>query len=91
MDHMHIPGTEPSSVILPSKVVEKKSDNPKLPKQAKAKKDGVIKPQNYDFNQFKHWKNWCSQNATNQPKSTKELGHMCPLELSSPPAVTLTK
>ena len=25
---------------------------PKRPKQAKAKRDGVIKPQNYNFNQF---------------------------------------
>ena len=30
-------------------------------------------------------------NATNQPKSTVELGYMCPRGLSGPPAVTLTK
>ena len=30
-------------------------------------------------------------NATNQPKSTVELGYMCTRELSGPPAVTLTK
>ena len=28
---------------------------------------------------------------TNQPKSTVELGYMCPRGLSGPPAVTLTK
>ena len=41
MDHMHISGTEPSSVIL-----SQKSDAPKVPKQAKAKRDCVINPQN---------------------------------------------
>ena len=30
-------------------------------------------------------------NGTNQPKSTVELGYMCPLGLTGPPAVTLTK
>ena len=30
-------------------------------------------------------------NATNQPKSTVELGYMCPRGLSGPPAVTLAK
>ena len=30
-------------------------------------------------------------NATNQPKSTVELGNMCPRGLFGPPAVTLTK
>ena len=30
-------------------------------------------------------------NATNQPKSTVELGYMCPRGLLGPPAVTLTK
>ena len=29
-----------------------KSDDPKVPKQAEAKRDGVINPQNYNFNQF---------------------------------------
>ena len=27
----------------------------------------------------------------NQPKSTVELGYMCPRELAGPPAMTLTK
>ena len=30
-------------------------------------------------------------NAKNQPKSTVELGYMCPRGLTGPPAVTLTK
>ena len=30
-------------------------------------------------------------NATDQPKSTVELGYMCPRGLSGPPAVTLTQ
>ena len=29
--------------------------------------------------------------ATNQPKSTVELGYMCPRGLLGPPAVTLTE
>ena len=29
-----------------------KMDDPKVPKQAEAKRDGVINPQNYNFNQF---------------------------------------
>ena len=54
MDHMRISGTEPSSVILlPYKVVQMlKSDVPKMPNQAKAKRDGVINPNNYNFSQF---------------------------------------
>ena len=60
-------------------------------KQAEAKRNGVINPQNYNFHQFKHGKCLCSQNATNQPKMTLELGNMCPEGLPGPPAVTLTK
>ena len=54
MDHMRISGTEPSSVILSQTVKFKKlkSDDQKLPKQAEAKKDGVINPQNYNLKQF---------------------------------------
>ena len=29
---------------------------PKVPKQAEAKRDGVMYPQNYNFNQFSHGK-----------------------------------
>ena len=43
------------------------NDGQKVPKQAEAKRDGVINPQNYNFNQFLYGKFWCSQNATNQP------------------------
>ena len=68
-----------------------KSNDQKVPKQAEAIRDGVINPQNYNFNKFKHGKFWCSSNATNQPKSTVELGYMCPRGLTGPPAVTLTK
>ena len=51
---MRISGTEPSSVILNQtmKFNSLKSDVQKVPKQAEAKRDGVINPQNYDFDQF---------------------------------------
>ena len=51
---MRISGTEPSSVILlPNKVVPMlKSDVSEVPNQAKAKRDGVINPKNYNFSQF---------------------------------------
>ena len=54
MDHMRISGSEPSSVTLRKTLQFKKlkSDAPKVPKQAKAKRDGVINPQNYHFNKF---------------------------------------
>ena len=93
MDHMHISGIEPSSVILSQRKYLKRLKNnvPKVPKEAKAKRDGVINPQNYNFYQFQHSKVRYSQNATNQPKSTVELGYMCPRGLLGPPAVTLTK
>ena len=51
---MRISGTEPLSVILSQteKYQKMKSDIPKVPKQYKAKRDGVINPQNYNFSQF---------------------------------------
>ena len=54
MDHMRISGTEPSSLILSQtmKFKKLKSDDPKVPKPAEAKRDGVINPQNYNFKQF---------------------------------------
>ena len=54
MDHMRISDTEPSSVILSQimKFKKLKSDDPKVSKQAEAKRDGVITPQNYNFSQF---------------------------------------
>ena len=54
MDHLHISGTEPSSVILSQTCCIKKlkSNDRKLPKQAEVKRDGVINPQNYNLNEF---------------------------------------
>ena len=90
---MRISGTEPSSVTLSQtmKFQKLESDVPKVPKQVEAKRDGVINPQNYNLSPFKHGKFLCSQNATNQSKSTVEFGYMCPRGLFGPPAVTLTK
>ena len=68
-----------------------KSADPKVPKQAETKRDGVINPQNYNFKPILKRKILMLSNATNQPKSTVELGYMCPRGLSGPPAVTLTK
>ena len=52
---MRISGTELSSVIVSQtcslKKLKKNNDQKGL-KQAEAKKDGVINPQNYNFNQF---------------------------------------
>ena len=90
---MRISGTEPSSVILSQtkKFKKMKSDAPKVPKQAQAKRYSVINPKNYNFNQFQLWKFDGSKKTTNQPKSTVEPGYMCPRGLSRPPAETLTK
>ena len=51
---MRISCTEPSSVILSQTGSKKKLKNneQKVPKQAEHKRDGVINPQNYNFNQF---------------------------------------
>ena len=86
---MRISGTEPLSMILSQtmKLKRLKSDAPKVPKQAEAKRDVVINPQNYNFNQTI----LMLSNATNQPKSTVELGYMCSRGLSGPPAGTLNK
>ena len=48
---MRISGTEPSSVILCriEKLQKLTINVPKVPKQAEAKRDGVINPENYDF------------------------------------------
>ena len=51
MDHMRISGTEPSSVIFSQICIKSsKSKYQKVPKQAEAKRDSVINPQNYNFN-----------------------------------------
>ena len=51
---MRLSGTESSSSILSQTNLFKKmnSDANKVPKQAKAKRDGVINPKNYNLNQF---------------------------------------
>ena len=47
---MRISGTEPSSVILRQTCsIKKTSHDQKVPKEAEAKRDGVINPQNYNF------------------------------------------
>ena len=53
MDHMPISGNEPSSVSLTqTKVFQKlKMMMPNVPKQGKAKRDGVIDQQNNNFKQ----------------------------------------
>ena len=53
---MRISGTEPSSVILgqPKWFKKLKTGAPKVPTQAEAKRDGVINPQSYNFNQLEH-------------------------------------
>ena len=51
---MRISGTEPSSVILSQTCSIKKliSNDQKVQNQAETKRDGVINPQTYNFNQF---------------------------------------
>ena len=50
---MRISGSELSSVILSQTCIKKlKRNDQKVPKQAKAIRDGVIYPQNNNFNQF---------------------------------------
>ena len=47
---MRISDNEPSSVALAKQSsLRDENGSPKVPKQAKAKRDGVIKPQNYNF------------------------------------------
>ena len=51
---MRISGTELSSVILSQTMhfQKLKSNDPNVPEQAEAKRDVVINPRNYYFNQF---------------------------------------
>ena len=52
MDYMRISVTEPSSVILSqTKQLKSWEVMPEMPKQAEAKRDGVINQQNYNFSQ----------------------------------------
>ena len=51
---MRISGIEPSSGILSQRkwLQKLKYNTPKVPKEAKTKRDGVINPRNYNFSQF---------------------------------------
>ena len=75
MDHMRISGTEPSLVILRQtcSIICWKEMTTKVPKQAEAKRDGVITHIITISINFKDGKFWRSPNATNQRKSTVEL------------------
>ena len=59
---------------------------PKMPKRAKTKWNGVINQSIFNTENVD-----AQKKATNQPKSTVELGYMCPRGLSGPSAKTLTK
>ena len=63
---MRILGIEPSSVILSQRKLLK-NNVPKVPKEAKAKRDGVINPQNYISINF----NTANLDALKRYKSTK--------------------
>ena len=89
---MRISGTEPSSVVLSQRSnlkVEKRC--PKRAKTSWNQKGWCNKPTNLQFQTILSQKILMLSNATNQPKSTVELGYMCPRGLTGPPAVTLTK
>ena len=49
---MRISGTRQWSLAKQSSFQKLKIDAPKVPKQAEAKRDGVINPQNYNFGHF---------------------------------------
>ena len=51
---MRISGAEPSSVIFSQTTYFKKGKKwcQNVPKQGKAKRDGVMNPQRYNFNEF---------------------------------------
>ena len=49
------------------------------------------KPTTFQFQTILTRKILMFSNATNQPRSTLELGYMCPRGLSGPPAVALNK
>ena len=76
---MRISGTEPSSVILSQKIVSKVGGYvPNRPKQAEAKGDGVINPQNYNLKQFLHEKKYVSSycygfSDTQKPKTDLKI------------------
>ena len=57
MDHMRISGTE-CSYAKQRSFKKLKSDALNMPKQAEAKNDCLINPQNYNCNQIQHRKIW---------------------------------
>ena len=67
------------------------SDAPKVPKQAKAIRDGVINPQNYNFNQFLTRQILMLSKRYESAEVDRRTGYMCPPGLSGPPTVKLTK
>ena len=81
MDHMRISGTEPLSVILSQSNL--KSDAQKCLNELK-QKGRCNKPGNTDTENFDALKTL----RILKPKSTVELGYMCPRGLSGPSAVT---
>ena len=76
----------------PNKVVQKvEKRRPKSAERSLSQRDGVVNQNNYNCNQILIQKILMLSNATNQPKSTVELGYMCPRGLIGPTAETLTK
>ena len=71
MEHMRISGNDPKPDTVISNM---RSDAQKCQKQVTTKRDGVINPQYYKSMNLKTWKIGYSQNTTNQPKLTVELG-----------------
>ena len=64
---------------------------PKITLTSWSQKGWCNKPTKLQFQSILKRKILMLSSATNQPKSTVELGYMCPRGLTGPPAVTLTK
>ena len=62
-----------------------------MPKQAEAKRDGVINQQNYNFNQFLTRKNFMLSKRYESTEVDRRTWLHVPRELTGPPALTLTK
>ena len=76
----------------PKKVVSKiENDCPEVSKTSWSQKGWCNKPTKLQFQSILIRKILMLSNATNQPKSTVELGYMCTRGLTGPPAMTLTK
>ena len=68
-----------------------KSKDQKVPKQAEAKRDGVINPQNYNFNQFQTRKILMLSKRYESTEVDRRTWLHVPSGLIGPPAVTLAK